>query len=807
MTMNATWRRTCWTLLALALLAPTGRAGQVPAPADQRVEIVVSGRTSTLKRVDVAAVDQEIPKTFSGDFVTNTKGFAWYVSRHYALKTDYDPDGARAWLELLEMAYPHYVALFGREPADIATRRMAVIYAKSADSLAEAIASDKLRWDFSGGGITYEQRKAAYQFPSGTLHYHRRYILLHECTHLFQMCLAGTVHDTPAWYYEGAADALGSHVYDSKHRRLTVNVLDRVPTVNLYDRGLAALRETSMTASRIAAGEADRGVNMLLVSFLNSTPDRMHRFRLWRDAMIGRGAVRGRSPAGREMSARLLGELFGGWAKLDADFKAWWTARRSTFHYVSWGWEQDGAVLGSYGFADTGMMSQTDVNLPPGERPAYDPFRMDWPVEGVSPLVGPLARGVAAPSVGGLVDFSPSPDTGSAGIGLGVMGGSPVTPLDKDKLFVDRNANVPGVGVVTYKLSSVRNEGKAPDDVQAGVPTGSGVDSEIALGLPRSPTENLAADFVVEWKCYLRVDADGTQDFATFSDEGSWLWIDDNLVVDNGGIHPPRVATGRAALAKGLHKVRVRYFQTRGGRTLAVGYAKAPQPGSLQALISAETSLVIDGSALSMPTRSCPLPKALRLAAAGGGRRYGLTVRIGPGAVDVTVRARDPKSGAPVVFTASAPINAAQRKRLLEGPGAVLARGGYHRVTPYFDAGRRPAPDLNVPASPDRWRNCADRQLAALYRAWHALGKHGPVSLEALRKRLLAAADKPPNVQRAALAHFHKTIAAVRADVERSAADKALKARVLADLDSVTKAPPQARLQFAVSSTSHQSSF
>jgi len=787
MTTYALWRRPCLTVLALTLFVSVGGAATIPAPGDQHVEIVVSGRTTTLKRVDIAAVGREIPKTFSGKFVRNTEGFTWYVSKHYALKTDYDAGGARAWLELLEMAYPHYVALFGSEPADIATTRMAVIYATSADSLAVAIASDKLQWDFNGGGITFEQRRAAYQFPSGTLDYHRRYILLHECTHLFQMCLAGTVHATPAWYYEGIADSLGLHVYDSARRRLTVNVLDRAPTVNLYDRGLAALRESPLSASQInLAGQSERGVDLLLVSFLNSTPDRMHRFRLWRDAAIGRGPTRGRSPNGREQATDLLGELFGGWAKLDADFKAWWTARRSTFHYVRWGWEQDGEAMQSYGFSEDGMMSQTDVNLLPGAKPVDDPLVMDYPHGPVSPLVGPVARGGAAPSVGAMVDFSSNADTGSAGLALGVMPGWPVTPLDRSKLYVDRNGNVRGVGVVTYKLKAVDNEGRGPDDVKAGVPTGSHVDAEIALGLPRSPTAEVAADFVVEWKSYLRVEADATVDFATFSDEGSWLWIDDKLVVDNGGIHSPQVRTGRVALKKGLRKIRVRYFQMRGGRTLAVGYKKVPRPGSLEVYVRRERDLVIDGSDIAIPLRSYPLPKALCAAALAGGHRYGLTVTIAPKAVNVTVRTRDPKAGAPVAFTVSAPINATQRKRLLESPGAVIARGGTHRVTPYFAPARHPAPDLAIPANPDRWRNCADPQLAALYRAAHALAKHAPPSLLALRKRLLAAADQPPATQQAALAHFHKTLPAVRADIAQSPADKALKARILADLDSVS---------------------
>jgi len=773
-------------LLAAALVsipAPAAGAQTVPAPAEQAVDVVVSGRTTTLRRVDVAAVGRTVPATFSGDRVRNTRGFAWYVSRHYALKTDYDAARARAWLELLEMAYPHYVALFGARPPGIATRRMAVIYATSRQSLAAALASDGLRWDFRGGGITYESQKAAYQFPSGTLQYHRRYILLHECTHLFQMCLTGTVYNTPPWYHEGIADALGSHVVDSTRRRLTVNVLDRAPAVNMYDRGLAAMRKDPMTVAQIdAAGAAARGVALLLVHFLNSSPDRMHRFRLWRDEMIRQDRFAAGTAAARRRRAKLLGDLYGGWPTLEADFKAWWTARRNTFHYVRWGWEQAGSTLWSYGFAADGRLSQTNVNLPPGRKPRHDPLRMDYPFEPTSALVGPVARGTAAAVVGALVDFSAHPSTGRAGIGLGVIPGSPVAPFAKGTLFVDKNANVAGVGVVVHKLASVRNGGKAPEDVIASRQLGAGVDPEIALGLPRSPTAGLEADVVVEWKGYLRIDADGAYDVALLSDDGAWLWIDEKLVVDGGGKHAPIVRTARAALRKGLHRLRVRYYQTRGGRSLEAGFARAPRPGCLKVLIDSGRELVIDGTDLAMPRRSLPLPGAVRLAARAGGHRYGLTVRIAARAVEVTVRARDPRADAPAEFTASVPVDAAQRKRLLDHAGAVLARGGYHRITPYFDDARREGPDLAVPANPDRWRNPADRHLAALYRAAHRLGRHAPPSLEALRKRLLAAADKPRPGQQAALDHYRKAVVTVRADIANCPADKTLKARILGDL-------------------------
>jgi hypothetical protein len=45
------------------------------------------------------------------------------------------------------------------------------------------------------------------------------------------------------------------------------------------------------------------------------------------------------------------------------------------------------------------------------------------------------------------------------------------------------------------------------------------------------------------------------------SDDGSLLYIDDKLVVDNDGRHSPRIADGRIALEQGEHTIRVDYFQ------------------------------------------------------------------------------------------------------------------------------------------------------------------------------------------------------------------------------------------------------
>jgi hypothetical protein len=49
--------------------------------------------------------------------------------------------------------------------------------------------------------------------------------------------------------------------------------------------------------------------------------------------------------------------------------------------------------------------------------------------------------------------------------------------------------------------------------------------------------------------------------FSLVSDDGSKLYIDDHLVINNDGIHPPMERRGEVTLAGGLHRIRVSYFQ------------------------------------------------------------------------------------------------------------------------------------------------------------------------------------------------------------------------------------------------------
>jgi hexosaminidase len=66
--------------------------------------------------------------------------------------------------------------------------------------------------------------------------------------------------------------------------------------------------------------------------------------------------------------------------------------------------------------------------------------------------------------------------------------------------------------------------------------------------------------FGVIYNGFIRIDVDGLYQFATRSDDGSVLAIDDQPVVNNDGKHPIAEQGGAIALQKGYHKFTLKYF-------------------------------------------------------------------------------------------------------------------------------------------------------------------------------------------------------------------------------------------------------
>ena len=84
------------------------------------------------------------------------------------------------------------------------------------------------------------------------------------------------------------------------------------------------------------------------------------------------------------------------------------------------------------------------------------------------------------------------------------------------------------------------------------------------------------------WQGYLNVDQTTGYQFATESDDGSMLYIDGQLIVNNGGDHGLQEKSGLVYLQRGWHNIKVLYFNNGGDAQLNLKMAPVGSP--LQAL-------------------------------------------------------------------------------------------------------------------------------------------------------------------------------------------------------------------------------
>jgi hypothetical protein len=92
--------------------------------------------------------------------------------------------------------------------------------------------------------------------------------------------------------------------------------------------------------------------------------------------------------------------------------------------------------------------------------------------------------------------------------------------------------------------------------------------------------------FAIEYNGRFWIENPGVYQFSLTSDDGSKLYIDDHLAVDNDGIHPPEVRTGSVKLSGGIHRMRVSYFQ--GPRDLVALVLQVAGPGEAWRIFSTE---------------------------------------------------------------------------------------------------------------------------------------------------------------------------------------------------------------------------
>jgi 4-amino-4-deoxy-L-arabinose transferase-like glycosyltransferase len=116
-----------------------------------------------------------------------------------------------------------------------------------------------------------------------------------------------------------------------------------------------------------------------------------------------------------------------------------------------------------------------------------------------------------------------------------------------------------------------------------------------------APNDVLRSPYSIEWLGKIYIPSSGSYVFGTISDDGSYLYLDGQLVVDNGGHHGDVYREGIIQLEEGFHDIRLQYFQDGGGRKIELYWTP---PGNLKTQVPAE-QLFPPGAELTIPP---PLP-------------------------------------------------------------------------------------------------------------------------------------------------------------------------------------------------------
>jgi alpha-N-arabinofuranosidase len=98
------------------------------------------------------------------------------------------------------------------------------------------------------------------------------------------------------------------------------------------------------------------------------------------------------------------------------------------------------------------------------------------------------------------------------------------------------------------------------------------------------PQNNAGEYFAVQYSGYIKIAAEGVYTFYVTSDDGTDLVIDDNVILDNDGLHAAVEQSGTVVLKAGFHKIEIGFFQAGGGKVVD---ASIEGPGVVKQVIPA----------------------------------------------------------------------------------------------------------------------------------------------------------------------------------------------------------------------------
>ncbi len=143
----------------------------------------------------------------------------------------------------------------------------------------------------------------------------------------------------------------------------------------------------------------------------------------------------------------------------------------------------------------------------------------------------------------------------------------------KDDQVVDAgdDARAPGLAANLYLVEDfsgpIEDMTKNLKPVLSGSTKGVHITSETELG---TFTQNI----FLELRGEISIPETAKYDFRLISDDGSRLLIDNNLLIDNGGMHGSEAKDGEITLDKGNHKIAIDFYQGGGGASLSLQWTK-----------------------------------------------------------------------------------------------------------------------------------------------------------------------------------------------------------------------------------------
>ena len=118
-----------------------------------------------------------------------------------------------------------------------------------------------------------------------------------------------------------------------------------------------------------------------------------------------------------------------------------------------------------------------------------------------------------------------------------------------------------------------------PDDAADSLPLRVAVAEMPATDTLRLRQQELGREtFRTEWRGYLAVEEEGVYRFGLESDDGAYLYLNGELVVDNGGIHGAQLASGQLYVEVGSHPIFLQYHQAGGDLALRWLWSREDAP-------------------------------------------------------------------------------------------------------------------------------------------------------------------------------------------------------------------------------------